>query len=327
MPETRLTPKQWLIKTSGAGKVLRALKAIARSNRTQHQVLQLQARLEELEEQQPRLEEQQARLEEQQAARLLQFDAAITEARQSLQINLARSLARKQDIDQQAAPMPVPQALPNDLNNLYIAFENQFRGTAEEIKVKQSRYLPFLAALAQEFTAPLAILDIGCGRGEWLRLLAPLNYLPRGIDLSQTMVDYCRLDGLEAEQQEALGYLATQPDNSLHVISAFHVIEHLDFEQLVSLFDHCLRVLKPGGKIIFETPNPENITVGAYSFYVDPTHKNPLPPISVEFIARQRGFSLVDIYRYNPREEPGEASAISENWFCCPVDYAIIAQK
>lgn len=321
MSKIRLTSIQWLLETSGADRVFRALKAIVRSNRTQHEVLQLQARLEQLEQQQA------AGLEQQQAAGLEQLNATMTESHQALQINLARALARKQDIAEQAPSMPVPQALPNDLNNLYIAFENQFRGTAEEIKVKQSRYLPFLRALAQEFAEPLEILDIGCGRGEWLRLLAPFNYLPRGIDLSQTMVDYCRLDGLEAEQKEALSYLAEQPDNSLHVISAFHVIEHLDFEQLVSLFDHCLRVLKPGGKIIFETPNPENITVGAYSFYIDPTHKNPLPPISVEFIARQRGFSLVDIYRYNPREEPGETSAIADNWFRSPVDYALIAKK
>ena len=316
MSQTRLSLTQWLMEIRGLGRIFRTLKAIVHSNRSHHQILQLEAKLEQLQQHCQQLQEH-----------CQQLDIATTENHQSLQINLARALARKQDIAEQAPPMPVPEALPNDLNNLYIAFENQFRGTAEEIKHKQTRYLPFLAALAQAFTEPLDILDIGCGRGEWLRLLAPLNYQAKGIDLSQTMVDYCRLDDLEAEQGEALSYLARQADNSLHVISAFHVIEHLDFEQLVSLFDHCLRVLKPGGKIIFETPNPENITVGAYSFYIDPTHKNPLPPISVEFIARQRGFSRVDIYRYNPREEPGESSAISKNWFCSPVDFALIAQK
>ncbi len=327
MSQTRHTPLQGLMEFSGAGKVLRSLKAIARSNRTRHQVLQLEQRLEQLEQHCQLLEQGHQNFEDQQARHNQQLDDTLTETHQALQINMARTLARKQDIAEQAPAMPVPQALPNDLNNLYIAFENQFRGTAEEIKEKQSRYLPFLSALAQEFTEPLEILDIGCGRGEWLRLLAPLGYRARGIDLSQTMVDYCRLDDLETEQGEALSYLACLPDDSLHLISAFHVIEHLSFEQLVSLFDHCLRVLKPGGKIIFETPNPENITVGAYSFYIDPTHKNPLPPISVEFIARQRGFSLVDIYRYNPREEPGEPSAISENWFRSPVDFALIAKK
>ena len=223
--------------------------------------------------------------------------------------------------------MSSQQPLDNDLNDLYIAFENQFRGTADEIKQQQVKYLPFLSAIAQNISEPLKVLDIGCGRGEWLRLLSEHNYESEGVDLSHTMVDLCLLEGFKATQGDAIAYLENKDDNSVHVITAFHVVEHLPFEHMVRLFDQCLRVLKPGGKIIFETPNPENLTVSGYSFYLDPTHKNPIPPITLEFIARQRGYSQIDIYRYNPREEVGDVTPLVENWFNSPVDFAVIAEK
>ncbi len=111
---------------------------------------------------------------------------------------------------------------------------------------------PFLSALQQSSNEALLILDVGCGRGEWLRLLGEHGYSPQGVDISQTMVDFCRLEGLQAEQGEVLTYLAGLADESLHVISAFHLIEHLSFEQMVSLFDACLRILKPGGKLFLK---------------------------------------------------------------------------
>jgi len=273
------------------------------------------------------LEHELAHLSVTQHDRFKLFESEHKARQLNFKLNMARALAQKQDKSHNAHPLPAVKALPNNLDALYIAFEDQFRGSLQDIRQQQSKYLPFLSAMAQNLSEPLSILDIGCGRGEWLALLKEHHYEAYGLDISQAMVDFCRLKGLKAEQGEVLSHLASLEDNSLHVISAFHVIEHLPFEQLVYLFDECLRVLKPEGKIIFETPNPENLTVGAYTFYLDPTHQNPLPPVTVEFIARQRGFSQVDIFRYNPREEQGELNPATAHWFCSPVDYAVVAEK
>jgi O-antigen chain-terminating methyltransferase len=308
MTDTPHPFKQWLLSLPVLGGAFKMMAAIKNSDKTQQRSLQSEQCVAELDERFEALDQRVAALDQRSDALDRRFEAlndGLNERQQNFKLNIARTLARKQDIDRHSCETPIQQPLPNDLDNLYIAFENQFRGTAAEIKQQQAKYLPFLGAIAQNISEPLIALDIGCGRGEWLRLLAEHDYQSRGIDISQTMVDDC----------------------SIHVITAFHVIEHLSFEPMVSLFDECLRVLKPGGKIIFETPNPENLTVGAYSFYLDPTHKNPLPPITVEFVARQRGFSEVDIYRYNPREEVGSITPLVENWFRSPVDFAVVAEK
>lgn len=294
--------KQWLLALPVLGPVFRILAAIKNSNNTLKRALELEQRFEQL-------------------------NNNFTERQLDFKLNIARALARKQNIDSTHIALSSQQPLDNDLNDLYIAFENQFRGTADEIKQQQVKYLPFLSAIAQNISEPLKVLDIGCGRGEWLRLLSEQNYESEGVDLSHTMVDLCLLEGFKATQGDAIAYLENKDDNSVHVITAFHVVEHLPFEHMVRLFDQCLRVLKPGGKIIFETPNPENLTVSGYSFYLDPTHKNPIPPITLEFIARQRGYSQIDIYRYNPREEVGDVTPLVENWFNSPVDFAVIAEK
>jgi len=308
--------KQRLLSLPYLGKIFSVLASIKNTPKTQQRTQQLEQRTQQLEQQL-----------ELQRAKMGQLEQQLHERQQIFKLDMARVLARKQDIAHDAPAAPIPRPLPNHLDDLYIAFENQFRGSAADIKQQQAKYLPFLAAMAQNTAKPLKALDIGCGRGEWLRLLEDCHYQASGLDISQTMVDFCRLEGLQAEQGDALAYLAKQADCSLDVITAFHVIEHLSFEQMVGLFDQCLRVLKAGGKIIFETPNPENLTVGGYSFYLDPTHKNPLPPATVEFIARQRGYQQVDIFRYNPRNEVGEATPLVEQWFRSPVDYAVIAEK
>jgi len=332
--------KQRLLSLPLLGRFSGLLLAIKNSAVTQQRVAALEERALAAEQQAQLLGQQTLALEErarnteqrlfkQLAEQHQAFSRQQADTLDGYQLNMARALATKQNTPPDTEPMPVQEPLPNDLNSLYIAFEDQFRGAKEDIRKQQEKYLPFLQATANTNSAGsnLQVLDIGCGRGEWLRLLGDQGYQARGIDLSQTMVDFCRLDGLDAQQTEALTHLATLADESLHIITAFHVIEHLSFEQLAELFDQCLRVLVPGGKIIFETPNPENLVVGAYSFYIDPTHISPLPPVTTEFIARQRGFKQTDIYRYNPREEVGELTELKQQWFCHPCDYALVAEK
>ena len=148
------------------------------------------------------------------------------------------------------------------------------------------------------------VLDVGCGRGEWLELLKENGIKAKGVDLNSLMIEESSSLGLDTKVQDAIAYLKALEDETLSAISGFHIVEHLPFDILVQLFDESLRVLKKGGMIIFETPNPENIFVGACSFYTDPTHINPIPPSTLQFLAQNRGFKDVDIHRLHPVKQP-----------------------
>lgn len=225
-------------------------------------------------------------------------------------------------------PQQHQSAVPD---SFYLAFENRFRGDAETIRERQSYYLPMLDELAP-LNSGLPLVDIGCGRGEWLQML-PERFKRIGIDLNSMNVEACHAQGLEAVQQDALIWLANQPENSIAAVTAFHVIEHLSFEQFNVLLDECQRVLAPGGVVIFETPNPENLISAATHFYTDPTHLHPLPPAFTEFLVEFKGFDDVQIHRLNPipREyalnEDSEVARRCDALFYGPQDYAVTASK
>jgi SAM-dependent methyltransferase len=216
------------------------------------------------------------------------------------------------------------------LDALYIAFEDRFRGTREDIKNRQRVYLPYIGK-AVPAAATGTILDIGCGRGEWLELLKENGYSASGIDLNRAMVSECRERGLDAEEAEVIDYLRRLPDNSLAAITGFHIIEHLSLQTLLALFDESLRTLQPGGMMIFETPNPENLVVGACNFYYDPTHRNPLPPAPIKFFAEWRGFGSTEILRLHKVKEPELTGQPHVDELLLRVnmeqDYAIIGYK
>lgn len=198
---------------------------------------------------------------------------------------------------QHPASTAIVDANAHALDAFYVTFEDQFRGTRESVKSRVAIYLPTIwEAGAGALDAP--ILDIGCGRGEWLELLRENGLKSRGIDLNRVAISRCQALGLDVQEAEAVAYLRSLDDNSLGAITGIHIIEHLPFKQLVSLFDEALRVLKPGGIVIFETPNPENFVVGACNFYLDPTHLNPLPPLFSKCLAELRGFERSEIVRH-----------------------------
>lgn len=215
-------------------------------------------------------------------------------------------------------------------DSFYLAFENRFRGAAETIRERQAYYLPIIDSVAP-LKAGLPLVDIGCGRGEWLQQL-PEHCARIGIDLNSMNVQTCLDQGLTAHQQDALVWLANQPENSLGAVSAFHVIEHLSFEQFNTLLDECLRVLAPGGMIIFETPTrrtspPPRTTSG----WTD--HLSPLPPAFTEFLVQFKGFDQVQIHRLQPIpeehhvHEDSEAARRINALFCGAQDYAVVATK
>jgi O-antigen chain-terminating methyltransferase len=215
------------------------------------------------------------------------------------------------------------------LDAMYVSFEDQFRGTREDIKNRVSVYVPVITE-AGAGTDEFPVLDIGCGRGEWLELLKEKGLTGRGFDLNRVMVQQCQEIGLQVQEQEAVAGLRELPPNSLGAITGIHIIEHLPFKQMIALFDEALRVIKSGGVIIFETPNPENILVGAHTFYSDPSHKNPLPPQMIQYLVEARGFVRPQIMRLHPNEVLAETlSNVPEisPYFSGPQDYSVIAYK
>ncbi|WP_165741788.1 class I SAM-dependent methyltransferase [Candidatus Thiosymbion oneisti] len=224
----------------------------------------------------------------------------------------------------------------------YVSFEDAFRGTRVEIKQRAEVYLELIRA-AGAGTEERPVIDLGCGRGELLELLKDHALVARGIDLNQLLVEECRDTGFEVIEADAMDYLRKLHQASIGAITGLHLIEHIPFNQLVQLLDECLRVLKPGGLVAFETPNPENLRVGACHFYFDPTHLHPLPPLMSQFLLEARGYVAVEIKRLSehrsveslplsPAETP-DAQALNRvieflnaNFAAAP-DYAVVGYK
>lgn len=185
-----------------------------------------------------------------------------------------------------------------DMESFYVEFEEQFRGAREDIASRLSVYLPYVSPAVAG--SALRVVDVGCGRGEWIKLLSSQGIAATGIDLNQSMVDDCRAQGLSAECDDAITYLRRQPAGSVGAVTGFHIIEHLPFDTLIALFDAALHALHPAGVVVFETPNPENLLVGSCNFYYDPTHLRPVVPAVAQFMAVQRGFAHAEILRLHP---------------------------
>lgn len=200
----------------------------------------------------------------------------------------------------EAKPTFVQQAEvdPGMPHELYVEFEANFRGSKEMIRERLKANLTYFQQNADMYSEP--VMDLGCGRGEWLQLLNEAGIPAIGVDSNTAMIECCTAAGLEAYVGDALQYLAAMPAASLSGLTAFHIIEHLPLNVFISLIDEARRVVRPGGVVLFETPNPENLIVGACNFYIDPTHKNPLPPALVGFLLKARGFERVEIDRRHP---------------------------
>ncbi|MGH9901247.1 MAG: class I SAM-dependent methyltransferase, partial [Pyrinomonadaceae bacterium] len=211
---------------------------------------------------------------------------------------------------------------------LYASFEDQFRGTRADIKARLKVYLPYLERAA----VTGGVVDLGCGRGEWLEVLREAGEPARGVDRNRVTVEQCRARGFEVVEADMLDYLRGLPENSMRAVTAFHLIEHLPFQTLIDLLGEVLRVLAPGGLVIFETPNPENLVVGASNFYLDPDHRNPLPSPLMHFLLETRGFCRVEVVKLNANDaarvrETSDLALRFNDFMYGPLDYAVIGWK
>ena len=178
----------------------------------------------------------------------------------------------------------------------YIGFEDQFRGSRDAIRSRLESYLPFFAGRAP-------VLDIGCGRGEFLELLAAQGIAARGIDVNPEMVDTCRVRGLDAAEGDAVSRLAAVDDGSLGGIFAAQVVEHLEPGYLLRLLDLAFHKLAAGGVLVLETLNPACWVAFFQSYIRDITHVRPLHPETLKYLVMASGFPAAAIEFRSPVPE------------------------
>jgi 2-polyprenyl-3-methyl-5-hydroxy-6-metoxy-1,4-benzoquinol methylase len=226
-----------------------------------------------------------------------------------------------------------PSISAQDMGSLYVEFENAFRGSRADIKQRVSTYLPRLVQ-AKAGTSHMPVLDLGCGRGEWLEVLAENDLIAVGVDSNEACVSECRDRGLTVHLTDGIEYMRGRPSASEGAVTAFHIVEHLPFPLMLNLLDEAVRILKPGGLLLLETPNPANLVVGAHTFYLDPSHIRPLPADLLRFMVESRGFFNVsitpqhpfpDCYRLNDTGSP--AATLLNELIYGPRDYAVIAER
>lgn len=214
-------------------------------------------------------------------------------------------------------------------DDFYLRLEARFRGSIELIRQRLRVYLPLTAQVQALHPGGLAV-DVGCGRGEWLELMQEQGFEILGIDTNADMVAVCQQKGLTAECADAFERLATFESESVAIVSGFHIAEHLPFDTLMALMEEANRVLKPGGLLILETPNPENLDVGLWAFYMDPTHRHPIPAPLLQFLGEEAGFAYNHLLKLNGPDKPGpEHSSISRIIWALNAhpDSSLVAQK
>ena len=175
----------------------------------------------------------------------------------------------------------------------YVGFEDRFRGSRELIRERFQSYLALFAG-SQD------VLDVGCGRGEFLELLGGEGIIARGIDVNHEMVESCRARGLDVAEADAVGYLSSLADVSLGGIFAAQVVEHLEPAYLLRFLDLSFQKLRPGGRIVLETLNPACWVAFFESYIRDITHRWPLHPDTLKYLVVASGFTKADIEYRSP---------------------------
>jgi SAM-dependent methyltransferase len=186
----------------------------------------------------------------------------------------------------------------------YVGFEDQFRGSREVIRARLESYLPFFGGASD-------VLDVGCGRGEFLDLLAERGIAGRGVDLNHEMAELCRARGLDVTEADAVGYLSGLPDASLGGIFAAQVVEHLEPGYLLRFLELAFHKLRPGGRIVLETLNPACWVAFFESYIRDITHRWPLHPDTLKYLVTASGFARASIEYRSPVPEQDRLQSVA----------------
>jgi O-antigen chain-terminating methyltransferase len=163
-----------------------------------------------------------------------------------------------------------------------------FRGSEQFIAERQQVYVPF-------FRGRERVVDLGCGRGEFLNILKATGISAIGVDLDAELVERGLSHGLDMVHADALDYLRQSSPCSFDGVFMAQVIEHLEREQLVELLSLAKSRVAPGGVFVAETVNPECYEA-LKTFPVDLTHKMPIYPQVLLLMCQQAGFPSARIF-------------------------------
>ena len=175
----------------------------------------------------------------------------------------------------------------------WLRFAERFRGSEESIRERQQVYV-------SRFREHSPVLDLGCGRGEMLEVFREAGIQAYGIDMNNDSIALCRTKGLNAEKADLFTYSHAVPDSSLRGVVCCQVAEHLPPDRLPEMLRALHGKMRVGGLIAIETPNPECLAIFATHFYLDPTHRHPIPPALMSFYLEEAGFGRVEIERLFP---------------------------
>jgi 2-polyprenyl-3-methyl-5-hydroxy-6-metoxy-1,4-benzoquinol methylase len=205
----------------------------------------------------------------------------------------------------------------------WFRFADVFRGSEERIRAHQKMY-------AAKFAGATEILDLGCGRGEFLEVAREAGIAVRGIDQSEENIAICKAKGLAVECADLFEYLDAQADRSVGGVYCSQVVEHLAPERLPDLVNLLAKKMARGALVAIETPNPECLAIFATHFYLDPTHTRPIPPALLRFYLEEAGFVNLEVERLSPAVETmpalAELPATVRESFFGGLDYAIFGR-
>jgi SAM-dependent methyltransferase len=220
---------------------------------------------------------------------------------------------------QRAAAPAAPGAGIARLNAYkYVGFEREFRGAPEVIRERLAAYAPY-------FDGARDVLDVGCGRGEFLELLRDRGISARGLELNPEMAEVCRARGLDVTEGDAAGYLESLPDASLGGLFAAQVVEHLEADYLLRFLELAYQRLRPGSTIVLETINVDSWSAFFGPYLRDITHVRPLPPDTLRFLLRASGFQRVDVRASAPMSEEHKLARVPADAANGPGTAALVA--
>jgi len=197
----------------------------------------------------------------------------------------------------------VSDSAPAEFANVdWLKFAEKFRGSEEDIRARQRMYV-------ERFREHAPVLDLGCGRGEIIQIFRDAGIAARGVDSNDDSIGLCAAKGLDAEKADIFTYLSDLPDASLGGVICCQVVEHLPPARLPEMIRLAHAKLRVGGLLAIETPNPECLAIFATHFYIDPTHRHPIPPALTSFYLEEAGFGLIEIERLSPAIESMPALA------------------
>ena len=211
---------------------------------------------------------------------------------------LKRELERLQDVSTEVAPLTQTQSVTSTVvssldSHKYVGFENLYRGSIEDIRSRLTVYL-------EDFSGASDVIDLGCGRGEFLELMQEHGVVARGVDVNHEMVEVCKARGLVCDESDALSFLEGLPDMSLGGVFAAQMVEHLEPSYLLKLLDTTYLKLRPGAKVILETINAASWSAFFHSYIRDITHVRPFHPDTLKYLVSASGFQNVEVRYLSP---------------------------